>query len=204
MNAEQGVIERQDISIEELDELSQAVFELSAADIDRDEPDKDPLTSFLETFATGAQLEALEKVKEGTMVGNTKEATLWRRFQAGILWHPAIIGKLAELSGVESPEDLYEDAWKDQGDCKEDLRFVSNGNRRKRNTQETRELMDVCEGCPVLAQCTDYVTQKSWNYGFWAGVARSYGMGYHEDGTAITLEEKREMMEARATKPARS
>lgn len=194
MSAEQSggldMIERRDISLEDLDLLSQAVSGSPVVEVD---DAKDPVTDFLETFATPPQLAAFEKAKQGSIGQNTKEATMWPRFRSGILWHPAIIGKLTALLGVESLDNDGEAAWKNEGNCKEDIRFVSPGAHR--TIEETRELMAVCEDCPVLADCHEYVINNSLQYGFWAGVARSKGTGYHDDKTPVTLEEQRARMD---------
>lgn len=190
-------VDRRDISPEELDELARVVFEPSATSANTDDA-KDPVTDFLETFLTDPQMEAFEKATEGSIVSKSKEATLWPRLQKGILWHPAIISKLVALLEIESLDDINEPAWKAEGACREDMRFVSAGSHR--TLKKTRQLMDVCEDCPVLAECKEHVAGNFLQYGFWAGVARSKGTGYHDDGTPVTLEERREMMDARGSK----
>jgi hypothetical protein len=207
MSAEQlgslDVAERRDVSLEEheeLSELSQVVNGSSTTDIDGDVA-QGLVTDFLETFATPPQMEAFEKATEGSIVSRTKEATMWPRFQAGIMWHPAIIGKLATLSGLKSLDSIDKATWtpwKDEAACKEDTRFVSPGDHRP--IKETRELMDICEGCPVLADCHEHVINSSLQYGFWAGVARSKGVGYHDNGAPVTLEEQRAKIDRKATR----
>ncbi len=193
-------VEQSSIQLEELDELLETIYEPTAMNGNGDitefgESPQDQVTSFLETFATSVQLEVFEMAKENAIVYGSKEATLWPRFQAGVLWHPAIISKLARLSGIGSLVDVGEAAWKERGDCEDDVRFASSGARRP--PEVTRELMDICEGCPVLSECHEHVVNSSLQYGFWAGVARSKGTGYHEDGTPITLEEKRAAMDSK-------
>lgn len=170
INMEVSTVERfyeSEEFLTEYDLLHEAVVEC------QDQP-QETLDDFLNSFLTPSQLEAVELVKSGDVDGDESGKRLWAGVNKSLLKHPSVIEKIVELSGLESPQELEETAWKKQAACKGDTRFVSTGPTGHEIIRHKPQLEKICGDCAVRAECSTYAEVRSVEKGFWAGETRTY------------------------------
>lgn len=159
-----------EIEVDGLDELMRAVDEFDSGSASADGLGiTDQVFEYLATFLSEAEIRAFETAAEGGMDPTSNEASVWGKVNKGLLKHPALVGTLATMMGIELDEVGVE-VWKNQGDCRGDKRFVSSGRRSKK---EKVQLEAICEGCPVYEECRASVEASKVFKGFWAGKQRT-------------------------------
>ena len=162
-----------EVGIEELDGLVEAIENMGPSqDPSGDDPSPEELIfEYAATFLSDRELELMGMASEqGSFAPNSNEYKKWHIISRGKLRHPAVVGTLARLAGLDDLKEAGEERWKDLGACRSDKRFVKSGRKK---TREKEELKAICEGCPVFEQCSAYVQGNKVTKGFWAAQQRT-------------------------------
>ena len=84
---------------------------------------------------------------------------------------------LAETSGIRAPAAApHHEGWREVAACRgvaSSVFFSPDGERGQARARREANARQICEECPVLAQCRDHALTADETYGIWGGMTEA-------------------------------